>query len=879
MSFARIEHIVTQRIANAIEAITVYEAKIRMTHDSIDQDTRFDNDLEAKNLSPYCRGCALLRKKFKEDLFTYCVENGIFQYLQDTSESSNNNTNVVNAPQEPFVVKQDPGENSLQSPPHIDHNCCYECGDSLDGIFCQRCTCKSCGKGAHHGYNCPPKVPIISNPRPCNNQTIDELPQTLPRFDPTCYSERENSLPYVSKPNFVDDSPNVFNPPPQPPTYSYEFCGNDAYYGYDCPPQVPFIYPEPCYNQDFNFPQNFHNFQQQYLCCENCGGPHETFQCQPMNQSYYEPNPCYDSNSFGFDQFQPPQYTVNHPIFNAQNELFNSQNKLMEQLTSVCDMVGQYIQKKEEEKRIEEEQAAKARYWKIPVCYDDDDDEERSIPLKDTIISGLPPCVAITPALSTEEPVDSLIMENEHLDTIPETESDEFIKSSVENLERIAKEKEAEELEAERKKKECLKIENSLPKASTRSRRSRIDPSLKGFKVFPEESVSSLKMGDEHLNTQKDSRESSVKYPIPTPRELDVIPDEYYDEGYQKRFDELVKDFLSPTSIYDNISIGYLGTIEIKEIDTPITPDIPLREETPRYFYDGSMDNGEDIIPLMRISKETGLPEKIIDKSLSESFVSRMNVCQPIPITPDVPILETVNSLKMGEVHFDTSKDSFESSVRDSFSIPRESNDLSNGVIEDFQNELNNEKNSNSETIADVPIKDSLLMVDEQINTTPSTESDEIKKSSVEILNPIPRESNDAKECEISIKGNSMEAKVKSFENVLFEQNEEFSSYDESSSKVENKFDTFKCFSNPLFELDEEIITLEKDVFQNEVISNQEKINDTCETERDLKFFDDLLNENTLPPDVFNVENDFQDNKEEIDISCDMIPPGIDTVL
>ncbi|GJT91901.1 hypothetical protein Tco_1080746 [Tanacetum coccineum] len=106
----------------------------------------------------------------------------------------------------------------------------------------------------------------------------------------------------------------------------------------------------------------------------------------------------------------------------------------MEQLTSVCDMVGQYIQKKEEEKRIEEEQAAKAQYWKIPVCYDNDDDEERMIPLKDTIIFGLPPCIAITPALSTEEPVDSLIMENKHLDTISKTESDEFIKSSIENL-------------------------------------------------------------------------------------------------------------------------------------------------------------------------------------------------------------------------------------------------------------------------------------------------------------------------------------------------------------------------------------------------------------------------------------------------------------
>ncbi|GKA84598.1 hypothetical protein Tco_0806193 [Tanacetum coccineum] len=103
-------------------------------------------------------------------------------------------------------------------------------------------------------------------------------------------------------------------------------------------------------------------------------------------------------------------------------------------MTSIRDMVGQYMQTKEEEKRIVEEQAAKARYWKIPICYDDDDDKESSIPLKDIIISRLPPYVAITHVLSTEEPIDSLIMEDEHLDTIPETELDEFIKSSVENL-------------------------------------------------------------------------------------------------------------------------------------------------------------------------------------------------------------------------------------------------------------------------------------------------------------------------------------------------------------------------------------------------------------------------------------------------------------
>nr|GEW50428.1 hypothetical protein [Tanacetum cinerariifolium] len=104
---------------------------------------------------------------------------------------------------------------------------------SGNGIFCQRCTCESCGNGAHIGYNSPPKVPIISNLEPCYNQNVDEFPQTLPSFHPTCYSKDENSFTYDSNLNFVDDSP---NPPPQPLTYSYEFCGNDAHYGHDCPP-------------------------------------------------------------------------------------------------------------------------------------------------------------------------------------------------------------------------------------------------------------------------------------------------------------------------------------------------------------------------------------------------------------------------------------------------------------------------------------------------------------------------------------------------------------------------------------------------------------------------------------------------------------------
>nr|GEY56534.1 hypothetical protein [Tanacetum cinerariifolium] len=185
-----------------------------------------------------CQQCALLRKKLKEVWFTICEENEIFQDFLNTSESSNDNTNVVSTSQEPFVFNQDPDENSSQSPPHIDHHCCYGCGDSLDGIFCQRCTCESCGNGAHIGYNCSPKFLIVSNLEPCPNQNIDEFPQTLPSFHPTCYSGDENSFAYDCTPNFVNDSPNVFNPPPQPPTDSYEFYRNDAHYSHDCPPQV-----------------------------------------------------------------------------------------------------------------------------------------------------------------------------------------------------------------------------------------------------------------------------------------------------------------------------------------------------------------------------------------------------------------------------------------------------------------------------------------------------------------------------------------------------------------------------------------------------------------------------------------------------------------
>nr|GEZ80595.1 hypothetical protein [Tanacetum cinerariifolium] len=80
-----------------------------------------------------------------------------------------------------------------------------------------------------------------------------------------------------------------------------------------------------------------------------------------------------------------------------------------------------------EEKQLEEEQAVKAQSWKFPVCYDDDDDKEGYNSLNDNIISELPPYSAVTPT----EPVDSLIMGDEHLNIIPATESNEIDQHSL----------------------------------------------------------------------------------------------------------------------------------------------------------------------------------------------------------------------------------------------------------------------------------------------------------------------------------------------------------------------------------------------------------------------------------------------------------------
>nr|GEU33044.1 hypothetical protein [Tanacetum cinerariifolium] len=273
---------------------------------------------------------------------------------------------------------------------------CVGYGQPCDGIYCYLCACQQCGVSLINGI--------------CLNFTYgDGKPVTCceckgPLNGGFCSffnSRAGNSFAYDPNPNSFDNSQNLSDYPPQPhyQTYSCELSGNYVHYGYDCPPQVLFVYnQDPCFNKNFdnNFPQTSPSLPQQYLCCENCGGPHETFQCQPMNQNLY------NSNSSGFDQIQP------------RKDIHELLRKLLEDLQIISEELAEYIN---------------SLSWNYLTFYDDDD--EYSIQYREYLENS---SNAIIPDLPTEEPDNSLSMGDEHLSTILETESDEVIKSSVENL-------------------------------------------------------------------------------------------------------------------------------------------------------------------------------------------------------------------------------------------------------------------------------------------------------------------------------------------------------------------------------------------------------------------------------------------------------------
>ncbi|GKA51984.1 hypothetical protein Tco_0745180 [Tanacetum coccineum] len=263
---------------------------------------------------------------------------------------------------------------------------CFGCGDSLeDGVRCQQCTYKWCGYNLRGG------------------------------FCLFCASRDGNSSIDAPNPNSFNDPPNVFTHPPQPQyeSYSCELCGNDTHYGYDCPPRYPINQLPP---QEMSI-QDMELQKQQYL--------------EEMQSI---------SNQIQIKDYRNERIDIHYrrECEIKIDELKAKFNKMSIEINKIT---------KEKELRQREQVANLSTYTPKPTrcfnfIYDDDDDDEERIMLLNEIISKLTPPIAITPVLPTMKPEDSLIMGDENLSTIPERESNEFIKSSVEDLVPIPSEKE-----------------------------------------------------------------------------------------------------------------------------------------------------------------------------------------------------------------------------------------------------------------------------------------------------------------------------------------------------------------------------------------------------------------------------------------------------
>ncbi|GJX61272.1 hypothetical protein Tco_0294172 [Tanacetum coccineum] len=248
-----------------------------------------------------------------------------------------------------------------------------------------------------------------------------------------------NEFVYDPNPYSYNETPNFFNQPPQHQyeTYSCEFCGGNPHPGFDCQTRNTPVYDQgPCYNQDFGFDQPpYYSLSQpqQFDCCEVCGGPHYSSDCQTRKPLVYEPNPC---NNYDFPYFdQPSQFTPSQPLSlrelkrrELMTYMIESQeqfDKTQEQFNINQEKLNMDVQN--ELNRLQEMLNLRNSNQDPPVDLYHLEGSDKG----DNKIDSL-----------TKEPLDTLLMGDEVINTTPKRENDEFIKSSVDDLVPIPRESE-----------------------------------------------------------------------------------------------------------------------------------------------------------------------------------------------------------------------------------------------------------------------------------------------------------------------------------------------------------------------------------------------------------------------------------------------------
>nr|GEX83162.1 hypothetical protein [Tanacetum cinerariifolium] len=498
---------------------------------------------------------------------------------------------------------------------------CLGCGQPCDGYH-YSCTCQQCGG---IGLNC-----IHGNGKPITCYVCEG--PLRGGFCLFCDSKAENS--FTNDPNaysFNDTSSNC-NHLPQP-----QLCGNDSHYGYDCPPQFPFVYEqEPSYDQNYNDNYYSHN-SSSFLCCNNCEGSHETFQCQPMDQNI---------DSSGFDQIQTPRYPVIHHTYQEMSkEVFQAKGNLMNYIQTFLEKFNSMAfgeMPKICRSCMRSWKNINSPSWNRPTFFDND--EEHSVQYKEYLENSSNEIAALNFNQEKEEPpqdsnIRQLVREEcgikvceeqnqnmedmmlELLDVCRQKEFycmhndvDDLIESALNsklfsiNLEsqRLDKKKQevktivkhptkrgtriAESLQNFRVKKSSISLNNT----------SQISPVHAIAPVLPiEEPEYSLSMGYEHLSTIPKTEsdeviESSVKNLLPIPSEYEVTSDD------ESECDVPIKDESSQVfTTFSNPLFDYNDDFTSSDDESLSDEDVPM-EDFKVYsnpFFDDDEINFDKIDP------------------------------------------------------------------------------------------------------------------------------------------------------------------------------------------------------------------------------------------------------------------------------------------
>nr|GEV00199.1 hypothetical protein [Tanacetum cinerariifolium] len=627
-----------------------------------------------------------------------------------------------------------------------------------------------------------------------------------------------------------------------------------------------------------------------------------------MNQNFY------NSNSSGFDQSQPPQFPViPRPPHETSVEILHDQKNT---INSVQTFLRKFNRYSFFEMPKELTEYINTLSWNHPAFYNNDEDDK-----EDYTISSKPDFLI----------TDSLIMGDEHLNTILEKESGKFIKYSVENLFQNPSESD-DECESDVLDCDVSQTTNFL----TFSNPLFDDSTFSDDESSHEEVIHEMNLDSTPKNDRFDTKSYLLESLLNRDTLMAFSPKIYY----------LLDEFVGELIFLKSIPPG------IDEADYEPEEDIHFFE---RFLYDNSsphtpkefcFENSdatiesfspspilvEDSDPFMEeinlfLAFDGSIPPGI-DNDYSDSkgdnlFLERLlhNDHIPLPNT-----LDFSNVIRVFHPFF-TYPDRV-SKIKDAFGNkkykPEDIQELLRKLFNDVQNiheELtkyintsswkrpafynNDEDDDEDYTISITPdflITNFLIMGDEHLSTIPKNESDKFIKSSVENLVPNPSESEDECESDVLDCDDSQTKKFSTFSNPLFDDST-FSDDESSHEEVIHEMN-FKTYSNPLFDHDEEIISSEFNSIHNEDLDSTPK-NNRFYTKSYL--LESLLNRDTLmasSPKIdylldefaeFCSENSdatiesfspspipFEDSEpfmEEIDLflaSDGSIPPGID---